>query len=147
MSTGRQYGTEDVGKTLIILDTNIVLDLFIFDDARSRPVRLALEAGTLDWIATPHMREDLSRVLAYTHIVPRLAFYKLAAQDVLAAFDGHVRLIGDAAKAPVTCKDADDQCFIDLAVAHGALLLSKDKAVTSMGKRLAALGAAARSVL
>ncbi|MDB5944967.1 MAG: putative toxin-antitoxin system toxin component, family, partial [Ramlibacter sp.] len=33
----------------------------------------------------------------------------------------------------------DDQKFIDLAVAHRALLLSKDRAVLALRKRLAAL--------
>jgi predicted nucleic acid-binding protein len=45
-----------------------------------------------------------------------------------------------APKAPYTCKDPDDQKFIDLAVAHQASLLSKDKAVLVMRKRLLKLG-------
>jgi predicted nucleic acid-binding protein len=42
-------------------------------------------------------------------------------------------------KAVVTCRDPDDQKFIDLAVQHRAVLLSKDKAVLCMKKRLLAL--------
>ncbi|MEY3871448.1 MAG: hypothetical protein RLZZ296_443, partial [Pseudomonadota bacterium] len=49
------------------------------------------------------------------------------------------RLVPVPAKASVTCSDVDDQMFIDLAVAHRCTLLSKDKAVTSMAKRLQAL--------
>ncbi|OYZ43709.1 MAG: twitching motility protein PilT [Acidovorax sp. 16-64-162] len=45
------------------------------------------------------------------------------------------------------CKDADDQHFIDLAVAHRAILLSKDKAVLCMQKRLLALGAQAATAI
>jgi predicted nucleic acid-binding protein len=41
-----------------------------------------------------------------------------------------------------TCKDADDQKFIDLAAAHRAQLLSKDKAVLCMARRLKTLGVA-----
>jgi predicted nucleic acid-binding protein len=51
-----------------------------------------------------------------------------------------VQLQPVASKAPFTCKDADDQKFIDLAVAHRAPLLSKDRAVLSMTKRLLTLG-------
>jgi len=51
------------------------------------------------------------------------------------------------AKAPVTCSDADDQMFIDLAVAQRSTLLSKDKAVTSMAKRLLALGVNVKKTL
>jgi predicted nucleic acid-binding protein len=49
-----------------------------------------------------------------------------------------------AAKASYICKDADDQKFIDLAVAHQALLLSKDKQVLRLTNRLARLGVLVR---
>ncbi len=123
----------------VVLDTNIVLDLFVFADEVARPVRTGLEGGDLRWLATQAMRDELERVLAYPQIVPRLAFYRLAAVDVLAAFDRHSQRVAIAAKAPVTCRDPDDQKFIDLAVAHGALLLSKDRAVLALTKRLEAL--------
>ena len=98
----------------------------------------ALEAGRLQWLATAAMREELERVLAYPQIVPRLAHYGLQPADVLARFDRHASLVEAPAKAPVTCSDPDDQKFIDLAVARQALLLSKDRAVLSMKKRLVA---------
>ena len=129
----------------VVLDTNIVLDVFVFNDALAQPLKKALEAGELDWLATQAMRDELERVLAYPQIIPRLAFYELGAADVLAAFDRHVRLTGVPAKAGVTCSDADDQKFIDLAVVAKAILLSKDRAVTSMAKRLMGLGVAVRS--
>jgi putative PIN family toxin of toxin-antitoxin system len=131
----------------LVLDTNIVLDLFVFRDGATAPLLQALQAGDLDWISTAHMRDELQRVLAYPQIVPRLAFYSLQAGDVLAAFDRHARIVDAAAKAPVTCSDADDQVFIDLAVAHQAWLLSKDQAVLSMQKRLLALGARAQAAI
>ena len=131
----------------IVLDTNIVLDVFVFNDAAALPVRLALEAGELDWLATQAMRDELARVLAYPQIVPRLAFYQLSADDVLAAFDRHARLQEVAGKAGVTCSDPDDQKFIDLAVARQALLLSKDRAVISMAKRLLVHGVRAQAVI
>jgi hypothetical protein len=45
----------------------------------AQPLRKALEAGELDWLATQAMRDELERVLAYPQIVPRLAFYELNA--------------------------------------------------------------------
>jgi putative PIN family toxin of toxin-antitoxin system len=131
----------------VVLDTNIVLDVFVFNDAAAQPLKKALEAGEVDWLATQAMRDELERVLAYPQIVPRLAFYELNAGDVLAAFDRHARLTEVAAKAAVTCSDADDQKFIDLAVAAKALLLSKDRHVLSMRKRLLALGIRAQPAL
>jgi len=131
----------------VVLDTNIVLDVFVFNDAAAQALKQALQAGELDWLATQPMRDELERVLAYPQIAPRLAFYQLSAGDVLAAFDRHVRLTEVAAKAIVTCGDADDQKFIDLAVSTKALLLSKDRAVTSMARRLMALEVRVQSTL
>jgi putative PIN family toxin of toxin-antitoxin system len=128
-----------VASQLLVLDTNIVLDLFVFADEAARPVRSGLEGGELRWLATQAMRDELERVLAYAQIIPKLAYYELAARDVLAAFDRHSRQVEAPGKAPVTCKDPDDQKFIDLAVAHGATLLSKDRAVLALKKRLVAL--------
>jgi putative PIN family toxin of toxin-antitoxin system len=128
-----------VASQLLVLDTNIVLDLFVFADEAARPVRSGLEGGELRWLATRAMRDELERVLAYAQIIPKLAYYELAARDVLAAFDRHSRQVEAPGKAPVTCKDPDDQKFIDLAVAHGATLLSKDRAVLALKKRLVAL--------
>lgn len=126
-------------KGRVVLDTNIVLDLFVFEDAATAPLRAGLEAGTLSWYATQAMRDELARVLAYPQIVRRLCFYARSAAQVLAEFDRHVQTIETAAKAPWTCKDGDDQKFIDLAVALGrCTLLSKDQAVLCMRRRLAA---------
>lgn len=131
----------------VVLDTNILLDLFVFDDAVVAPLRQRLETGELRWLATTPMRDELARVLGYTQIAPRLAHHRRDALEVLARFDAHAHLVEPPAKAPVTCKDADDQKFIDLAVAHGALLLSKDRHVLSMKKRLAALAVRAQSAI
>ena len=120
----------------LVLDTNIVLDLFVFDDAAAKPLKAGLERGDWGWVATQAMRNELERVLDYPHICSRLAFYRLAAADVLAGFDRHARIVEAPAKAGVTCSDPDDQKFIDLAVAHRCTLLSKDREVLRMRKRL-----------
>ena len=125
----------------VILDTNIVLDTFVFNDPVAKPLLAALQSGSLRWIATAPMRDELERVLAYPKIVKRLNYYQLQADYVLGQFDMLVQLVEVAAKAPIVCKDPDDQKFIDLAVAHKALVLSKDNAVLCMKKRLVALGA------
>ena len=132
---------------LIVLDTNIILDVFVFNDDAAKPLKKALEAGELDWIATGPMRDELARVLGYAQIVPRLAFYRLSADDVLAAFDRHARLLDVAIKARLNCSDPDDQKFIDLAVAGQTRLLSKDRHVLSMSKRLIAHGVRAQAAI
>lgn len=131
----------------VVLDTNIVLDLLVFKDPASADLRQALEAGQLRWIATQAMLDELQRVLAYPQIVKSLQHHQLAGAEVLARCTAQSERVAVAAKASVTCKDADDQHFIDLAVAHRALLLSKDKAVLCMAKRLQTLGVRAQTAL
>jgi predicted nucleic acid-binding protein len=127
-----------------VLDTNIVLDLFLFQDPRTQALRQRLQSQTLHWIATPHMRNELERVLTYKNIGVKLAFYQRQPQDILTQFDHYAKLSTlSTPKAPYTCKDSDDQVFIDLACALRSQdpqasihLISKDKAVLSMRKRL-----------
>ncbi len=126
--------------TVLVLDTNVVLDLFVYEDPATVGLREALADPQVRWLATPVMREELRRVLDYPQLVRRLGARALSAQTVLAAFDARVQMVDTAPKAPYTCKDADDQPFIDLAVAHNATLLSKDKAVLCMTRRLEKLG-------
>jgi putative PIN family toxin of toxin-antitoxin system len=132
---------------VVVIDTNIVLDLFVFQDPATRPLRQLLQDRALRWVSTQDMRSELARVLTYSHIVPRLAFYRLTADDVLAQFDGQAGIEPVAPRCTAICKDPDDQRFIDLAVAHRALLLSKDKAVLCMKKRLLILGVTAKSAI
>ena len=125
----------------VVVDTNVALDLLIFNDPRTAPLRTLLGEGRLAWIATQVMRDELERVLAYPHIASRMDYYRVSAAQVLAGFDAHVRLVDIAPRVVYVCKDADDQKFIDLAAEHCAILLSKDKAVICMRKRLLGLGA------
>jgi putative PIN family toxin of toxin-antitoxin system len=135
------------GVSQIVLDTNIVLDLLVFRDDATLPLRDALQTGQLQWVATVPMRDELERVLAYPQIAKRLAFYGLSPEQVLQARDAQVQTLDVPPKAAVTCKDPDDQKFIDLAVAQRCLVLSKDHAVLCMAKRLLALGASARAAI
>jgi putative PIN family toxin of toxin-antitoxin system len=125
---------------VIVIDTNVVLDLLVFNDPAVQPLRDKLASGDLRWIATRPMRDELERVLAYPQIVKSLSHHQVQPVLVLAQFDAQVQWCDVAPKASVTCKDPDDQCFIDLAVAHRAQLLSKDNAILCMRKRLLALG-------
>ena len=119
-----------------VIDTNIVLDLWLFEDTATIPLRAALQSGAISHLATVSMRDELERVLAYPHLVKRMARSSIQAQDILSRFDEYLLAAEPAVKAACTCKDPDDQKFIDLAVAHAVPLLSKDKAILCMKKRL-----------
>ena len=71
----------------VVIDTQIVLDLLLFNDPAAAPLRAALASGQLRWIATAHMRNELERVLHYPHIASRVAFYQRQPADILAQRD------------------------------------------------------------
>ena len=131
----------------LVLDTNIVLDAWVFGDAAALPLITGLPQGRWRWLATAAMRAELVRVLTYPQIVKSLAHHLISSQAVLDKFDALAEVVAVASKAPVTCKDPDDQKFIDLAVAHQATLLSKDRAVLCMEKRLLTLGVTAGAAI
>ena len=121
----------------MILDTNVVLDMLIFDDPDIPAIRDLVARGEVRWIADQAQRIELGRVLSYSKVAPRVAFYEKTAAGVLAAFDAAVQCVPTAPKVRFTCTDPDDQHFLDLAAQHRALLISKDKAVLKQRRRLA----------
>ena len=52
-------------KLTIVLDTNIILDVFVFNDQAAETIRQSLAENSLNWLATQAMRDELARVLAY----------------------------------------------------------------------------------
>jgi putative PIN family toxin of toxin-antitoxin system len=131
----------------VVIDTNIALDLLLFDDPAALPLREALDARRLQWLATPAMREELARVLGYEPLRRRLVATARAAGAVLGSFDGLARIVEAPLRARAICRDPDDQKFVDLAVARECLLLSKDRDLLSMKKRLAVLRVPTAAVL
>ena len=127
-------------STPVVIDTNIVLDIWVYQDLATPSLLEALEQGTVQWLATPPMREELLRVLGYPHLVQRMVLRGVRAPDVMALFDSHTERVVAAERAPYVCNDADDQKFIDLAVQHTAALHSKDAQVLCMKKRLERCG-------
>lgn len=124
----------------VVVDTNCVLDLWVFLDPGVEGLRQALHHGTARWLATPGMRDELARVLGYPAIAKRLRATGQAADEALAAFDRHAQRVAPAPGAAVRCRDPDDQPFIDLAVQRRALLLSKDACVLGLARPLKTLG-------
>jgi putative PIN family toxin of toxin-antitoxin system len=129
------------GTVEVVIDTNIVLDLFVFEDPASAQLHALITSGALRWIATAAMRDELQRVLGYPQIAPRLVARSIAADDVLARFDQLAFIAESPERSPLTCGDSDDQKFIDLAAARRCMLLSKDAEVLALAKRMSAIGA------
>jgi putative PIN family toxin of toxin-antitoxin system len=127
----------------LVVDTNVVLDVFVFADHHAHSVAVASLSPSWTWYASAAMRDELERVLTYSHIAARMSSCGTGSAQVLALYDSRVQQVAAAPRASAICKDPDDQKFIDLAVLHGAVLLSKDRAVLALKKRLAVLGVTA----
>lgn len=122
--------------TRLVLDTNVALDLFVFDDPALRPLRRALADASATALTDTDCRDEWLRVLDY----PQLRLPPAARATAAAAFDAHVRWL-DAVTAPDValprCRDEDDQKFLVLAATSGAhALLSRDDALLRLGPRL-----------
>ena len=53
---------------VVVLDTNIVLDLLLFEDPAVVRLRHTIESGAVQFVTTRAMREEFERVLAYPKI-------------------------------------------------------------------------------
>ncbi len=119
----------------VVLDTNVLLSLFVFADSKYAPIRHAVEAGR--WLALTDERclGEFRRVLDY----PLFALDAAARQ---AAFQAWRELSKYPAERPLVpiplpqCKDRDDQKFLELARDGGAkLLVTSDKALLKLARR------------
>jgi uncharacterized protein len=126
---------------MIVLDTNVVLDWLLFADPGVRALATAIEQGRLRWIATAAMRGEfahvLGRGLAAAHGAEAAGF-NLTWEQFCVEHPS-----APPAAAPLRCTDADDQKFLDLALAAGARwLVSRDRALLKLRPKAAALGLA-----
>jgi predicted nucleic acid-binding protein len=132
----------ETANSLLVLDTHIVLDVFVFMNPSCQDVGQALQTGNAQWLATRHMMDELLWVCERAYMAPWLARRQWSPQRCMDEVLQWVHLQADAPPCALRCKDASDQCFIDLAVQHRAFLISKDKAVLQLAKRLARVGVA-----
>ena len=120
----------------VVLDTNVVLDLLVYDDPVTRPLAEALAQGQLMAWADETTLLELERVLT-------LPTFKLDAprqREIYTRYQRLVRVAPVASSEPVPelprCRDRDDQKFLLLTARAGAAwLVSKDKRVLSLADR------------
>jgi putative PIN family toxin of toxin-antitoxin system len=122
----------DARAPAVVLDTNVVLDWLVFHDSRVQPLADALQARRLRWLACPAMRDELGHMLAH----PSLARWQPDREQALTVFDTTAWLCLPPARSRLLCTDADDQVFIDLALAEKAQwLLTHDRALLKLARR------------
>jgi len=126
-------------QKLIVIDTNVCLDLFVFRDPRWASLLAALESGAVEAVTRADCRDEYRFVLHYPH----LPLDDSTRPDAAARFDALIRVVAPDSRAvrlPV-CTDRDDQKFLEIARDAGAaILVTKDKALLKLAKRNAREG-------
>jgi putative PIN family toxin of toxin-antitoxin system len=121
-------------QKLIVLDTNVCLDLFVFRDPRWASLLAALESGAVEAVTRSDCRDEYLIVLHYSH----LPLDDSTRPDAAARFDALIRVVAPDSRAvrlPV-CTDRDDQKFLEIARDAGAaILVTKDKALLKLARR------------
>ncbi len=118
-------------KPRLVLDTNVILDLLVFKDPSAEPIRLLLNANQVDAVRTPASMAELIDVIGR----PTFKLSRADQEAIVQAWESRSRLLENTAiePAPFTCRDRDDQVFIDMAYSiRPAFLLSKDLRVLEL---------------
>lgn len=113
---------------VVVFDTNVLLDLFVFNDFRAIHLKAALIEGKIEALATPSTLEEFADVIAR----PLFSLDETQQEQIHLQWHSLAKVLDDQSliKAPWACQDPDDQVFLDLAfTARPCTLISKDNAV------------------
>ena len=122
---------------LAVLDTNVLLDLWVFDDPSVRALRVALDQGACVALRSADTDAELAGVLARAEF--GVTMQRQA--EILANWRERSRPIGRGFPAPWRCTDPQDQRFLDLAfTARAQLLVTRDKALLRIARKARAGG-------
>jgi len=117
-----------------VFDTNVLLDLFIFNDFRTIHLKQALLEKKIDALATPKTLEEFADVISR----PLFSLESIAQEKILAQWQSLARVLEDQSllSSPWRCQDPDDQVFLDLAyTAKPCILMSKDNEVLKFASK------------
>jgi putative PIN family toxin of toxin-antitoxin system len=116
----------------VVIDTNVLLDFWVFDDAASRPLRSAVERGQVNALRSGDSVDE------FTEVIMREKF-ELATDarfGILRDWDRLAVPVERVFAAPFACSDRDDQKFLDLAyTARADWLVTRDKALLKLARR------------
>ena len=118
----------------VIFDTNVLLDIFVFNDFRAIHLKAALVDKQVKSLATPKTIEEFADVISR----PLFSLGQSTQEQILSEWRNLATIIQDETlnSAPWQCQDPDDQVFLDLAYSSKpCLLLSKDNELLKLAKK------------
>ncbi|NBV80982.1 MAG: PIN domain-containing protein [Burkholderiaceae bacterium] len=117
----------------LIIDTNVLLDLFVFADERVLALREAIEGKRAQLFYSSAMLEEFKDVLGRA----QFGLGEEVQSSILRNWQDLGTLLSIEQSAPIRCSDPDDQIFIDLAYQlRPSLLFSKDLALINLRGKL-----------
>jgi putative PIN family toxin of toxin-antitoxin system len=120
-----------------VIDTNVLLDFWVFEDRDAAPLRAAIESGAVTaWRSEPDLAE-------FEDVLARPSFGLDAARrdEILRLWHRLAQPAADVKPAPWICTDRRDQMFLDLAYSVRAdWLVTKDKALLQLAPRARVAG-------
>lgn len=118
----------------VVLDTNIILDIFHFQSLDIAPLSHAVRERHICCLTDQGCMEELQRVLTY----PRLYIAPEKAITILEDYRALVKSV-EGENSPILlpkCRDREDQRFLELAARGGAKwLISRDKRVLQTARK------------
>jgi putative PIN family toxin of toxin-antitoxin system len=123
----------------LVLDTNILLDIFVFNDERAANLKQVIVNGSIPAIASQKTLLEFADVIS----CPLFKLDSAAQASVLNQWQSIAQLHDDSnlSPAPWKCEDPDDQIFLDLAYQlRPSILISKDNALLRIASRAAQEG-------
>ncbi len=118
---------------LVVLDTNVLLALWLFRDPVVEGLRLALATGDLRACRSAATDGEFAEVLR------RPALFDIAPERrerIMATWQAVATCHAETTPAPWTCRDPLDQKFLDLAVSAGASwLVTRDRDLLKLARK------------
>jgi putative PIN family toxin of toxin-antitoxin system len=115
-----------------VIDTNVLLDFWVFDDPAARPLRAAVESGQVNALRSGDSVDELTQVI----MREKFELATDARFGVLRDWDRLATPVERVFAAPFACSDRDDQKFLDLAYsARADWLVTRDKALLKLARR------------
>ena len=116
-----------------VLDTNVLLALWLFRDPAVEPLRAALEAGLLLAVRSPATDAEFADVLGRPEL---FAVAPERQAKLLDAWQASASPVDAIQSAPWVCRDPLDQKFLDLAVSAAASwLITRDRDVLKLARK------------
>jgi len=121
----------------LVLDTNVVMDLFHFKAPPLAALAKAIKDGAVICLANNRTLAELERVTGY----PQFRLDAAGRADLLQRYQAHLTVLpspsADSPALPALpkCRDPDDQMFLELAqYGQADLLISRDNLVLKLAR-------------